>query len=151
MSGTPRESHFEDPFIFHAVRSWALGRDPYREALNFLSKPEKVSKLVESVVANHLVRLLFSYNPSTLFDYSNQLFYWEGPSSRQLDFAVRLVNKYLPVDVKYQNRISSDDAKPVIDFQKAGKSTSGLILTKDTLATKSSHLEVPVHLALLLI
>jgi len=121
MSGTPRKSHFEDPFIFHALRSWALGRDPYREALNFLSKPEKVSKLVESVVANHLVRLLFSYNPSTLFDYSNQLFYWEGPSSRQLDFAVRLVNKYLPVDVKYQNRISSDDAKPVIDFQKAGK------------------------------
>ena len=136
MSGTPRKSHFEDPFIFHALRSWALGRDPYREALNFLSEPEKVSKLVESVVANHLVRLLFSYNPSTLFDYSNQLFYWEGPSSRQLDFAVRLVNKYLPVDVKYQNRISSDDAKPIIDFQKAGKSTSGLILTKDTLATK---------------
>jgi len=147
----PRKSHFEDPFIFHALRSWALGRDPYREALNFLSEPEKVSKLVESVVANHLVRLLFSYNPSTLFDYSNQLFYWEGPSSRQLDFAVRLVNKYLPVEVKYQNRISSDDAKPLIDFQKAGKSTNGLILTKDTLATKSSHLEVPVHLALLLI
>lgn len=147
----PRKSHFEDPFIFHALRSWALGRDPYREALNFLSEPEKVSKLVESVVANHLVRLLFSYNPSTLFDYSSQLFYWEGPSSRQLDFAVRLGNKYLPVEVKYQSRISSDDAKPIIDFQKAGKSTKGLILTKDTLATKSSHLEVPVHLALLLI
>src|SRR5207253_8444065 len=86
----------------------------------------------------------------SVFDYSNQLFYWDAPRSRQLNFAVRL-NKYLPVDVKYQNRISSDDAKPVIDFQKAGKSTSGLILTKDTLATKSSHLEVPVHLALLLI
>jgi predicted AAA+ superfamily ATPase len=147
----PRKSHFEDPFIFHALRSWALGREPYREALNFLSEPEKVSKLVESVVANHLVRLLFGYNPSTLFDYNTQLFYWEGPSSRQLDFAVRLGSKYLPVEVKYQNRISSDDAKPIIDFQKAGKSTNGLILTKDTLATKGSHLEVPVHLALLLI
>src|SRR5439155_18725678 len=86
----------------------------------------------------------------SVFDYSNQLFYWEGPRSRQLNFAVRL-NKYLPVEVKYQNRISSDDAKPIIDFQKAGKSTSRLILTKDTLATKSSHLEVPAHLALLLI
>ena len=71
----------------------------------------------------------------SVFDYSNQLFYWEGPRSRQLNFAVRL-NKYLPVEVKYQNRILSDDAKPIIDFQKAGKSTSGLILTKDTLATK---------------
>jgi predicted AAA+ superfamily ATPase len=147
----PRKSHFEDPFIFHALRSWALGRDPYREALNFVSEPEKVSKLVESVVASHLVRLLFSYNPSTLFDYSSQLFYWEGSSSRQLDFAVRLGSKYLPVEVKYQNRISSDDAKPLVDFQKAGKSTNGLILTKDKLATKGSHLEIPVHLALLLI
>jgi predicted AAA+ superfamily ATPase len=147
----PRKSHFGDPFIFHALRSWALGRDPYREALSFLSEPEKVSKLVESVVANHLVRLLFSYNPSTLFDYSNQLFYWEGQSSRQLDFAVRLGDKYLPVEVKYQSRISSDDAKPITDFRKAGKSTSGLILTRDTLASKNSHLEIPVHLALLLV
>ncbi len=147
----PRKSHFEDPFIFHALRSWALGREPYREALSFLSEPEKVSKLVESVVANHLVRLLFSYNPSTLFDYSSQLFYWEGSSSRQLDFAVRLGSKYLPVEVKYQSKISSDDAKTLIDFRKAGRSTNGLILTKDTLAAKGSHLEIPVHLALLLI
>jgi len=147
----PRKSHFEDPFIFHALRSWALGRDPYREALSFLSEPEKVSKLVESVVANHLVRLLFSYNPSTLFDYSSQLFYWEGQSSRQLDFAVRLGDKYLPVEVKYQSRISSDDATPITDFRTAGKSTSGLILTRDTLASKNSYLEIPVHLALLLV
>ena len=56
----------------------------------------------------------------SVFDYSNQLFYWEGPRSRQLNFAVRL-NKYLPVEVKYQHRISSDDAKPIIDFQKGRK------------------------------
>src|SRR5437667_12797560 len=100
MSGTPRKSHFEDPFTFHALRSWALGRDPSREALNYLSEPEKVAKLVESVVAYHLVRLLFNYSPSTFFDYSNQLFDCEGPSSSELDFAARLVDKYLPVDVK---------------------------------------------------
>jgi hypothetical protein len=68
-----------------------------------------------------------------------------------LDFAVRLGSKYLPVEVKFQSKISSDDAKPIIDFRKAGKSTNGLILTKDTLAAKGSHLEIPVHLGLLLI
>jgi predicted AAA+ superfamily ATPase len=147
----PRKVHFADPFIFHALRSWALGREPYREALNFLSESEKVSRLVECVVSNHIVRLLFGYNPSSLFDYSNQLFYWEGADSRQLDFAARIGEKYLPIEVKYQSRITPDDAKPITDFQKAGKSTGGLILTKDTLATKGSHLEIPVHLALLLI
>jgi predicted AAA+ superfamily ATPase len=147
----PRKVHFEDSFIFHALRAWALGRDPYREALNFLAEPEKVSKLVESVVSNHLVRLLFSYNPSTLFDYASQLFYWEGAGQRQLDFAVRFGEKYLPIEVKYQNRISPEDSKPITDFQRSGKSTSGLIITKDTLEEKDSHLEIPVHLALLLI
>jgi predicted AAA+ superfamily ATPase len=95
--------------------------------------------------------LLFSYNPSTLFDYSSQLFYWEGTGKRQLDFAVRIGEKYMPVEVKYQNRISADDSKPMIDFQKAGKATSGLLLTKDSLGEKSSHVEIPVHLALLMI
>jgi predicted AAA+ superfamily ATPase len=147
----PRKSHFEDPFIFHALRSWALGREPYREALNFLSETEKVSKLVESVVANHLVRLLFSYNPSTLFDYTSQLFYWEGTGQKQLDFAVRIGEKYMPVEVKYQNRIYPEDSRSIIDFQKAGKSTTGLLLTKDTLNAKSAYLEIPVHLALLLV
>lgn len=154
--GTPdfkdsRKIHFEDPFIFHALRAWYLGRDPYREALNFLSEPEKLSKLVESVVSNHLVRLLFSYNPSTQFDYTSQLFHWESAGKKQLDFVLRIGDEYLPVEVKYQNRIVADDAKPILDLQKTGRASSGLLLTKDVLAKKSSYLEVPVHLALLLI
>lgn len=147
----PRKVHFEDPFIFHALRGWSLGRDHYRESLIFLSEPEKVSKLVESVVSNHLVRLLFGYNPSSQFDYTNQLFYWESSNQRQLDFAALIEGKYIPIEVKYQNRISVDDAKPLIDFQKSGKSASGLLLTKNSLAERSSYAEVPVHLALLLV
>ena len=146
-----RKVHFEDPFIFHSLRAWSIGREPYREALNFGSDNEKASKLVESVVANHLVRLLFSYNPSTQFDYTSQLFHWENAKGRQLDFVARVGDQYLPVEVKYQNRISSDDANPIRDFQKGGKSSSGLIITKDTLAAQTSHVEIPVHLALLLI
>lgn len=146
-----RKVHFEDPFIFHALRAWTLGRDPHREAVNFLSEPEKVSKLVESVVSSHLVRLLFSYHPSSLFDYTTQLFHWEGSGQRQLDFAARFDDKYLPVEVKYQNRISGEDSRPITDFQRAGKSASGLIITKDSLAERDSFLEIPVHLALLLV
>jgi predicted AAA+ superfamily ATPase len=146
-----RKVHFEDPFIFHALRSWALGREPYREALHYLSEPEKKSKLVESVVSNHLVRLLYGYHPSSLFDYTSLLFHWESSKQRQLDFAVRLSDKYLPIEVKYQNRITSDDANSILDFQKTGKSTKGLIISKDSMAEKTSHIEIPAHLALLLI
>jgi len=146
-----RKVHFEDPFIFHALRAWSMGRDPYKESMNFLSEPEKVSKLVECVMANHLVRLLFSYHPSSLFDYTNLLFHWEGSNQKQLDFAARIRDKYLPIEVKYQNAITGDDSKPILEFQKTGKATSGVLLTKDSLAEKGHYVEIPVHLALLLI
>jgi len=145
-----RKVHFDDPFLFHALRAWALGREPYQETLNFLSESDKTSKLVECVVAGHLVRLLFSYQPSSQFDYVNHLFHWES-SKRQLDFAIRMDNSYLPIEVKYQNKINSGDAQPIIDFQKGGKSTSGLLLTKGTLGQKRSHVEIPVALCLMLI
>ncbi len=146
-----RKVHFEDPFIFHALRAWALGREPYKESLSYLSESEKTSRLVESIVSNHLVRLLYSYHPSSLFDYTTLLFHWESGKQRQLDFAVRLQDEYLPVEVKYQNRVTSEDAAPIIDFQKTGKSTKGLIVSKESLAEKASHLEIPAHLLLLLI
>jgi len=145
-----RKVHFEDPFLFHALRAWSLGRDPYRETLNFLSESDRTAKLVECVVAGHLVRLLFSYQPSAQFDYTNHLFHWQS-NKRQLDFAVRMDTGYLPIEVKYQNKISAEDAQPIADFQKGGKSTKGLLLTKDTLGEKRSHLEIPVALCLMLI
>jgi len=145
-----RKIHFGDPFIFHALRAWSSGKDPQRDALRFVSEPEMVSKLVESIVAEHFVRLLFSYQPSGLFDYTQSLFHWES-KLRQLDLVMRIDDKYLPAEVKYQNRISSEDSGPILEFQKGGKSSHGLLLTKSTLAEKRSHLELPVHLALLTI
>jgi len=93
----PRKIHFADPFLFHALKAWALGRDPYRDCINFLSESDRISKLVECVVADHLVRLLFSYQPSAQFDYSNHLFHWDN-SKRQLDFVVRMDTDYLPIE-----------------------------------------------------
>ena len=146
-----RKIHFEDPFLFHALRAWALGRDPYREAISFLSETEKAAKLVECVVSSHLVRLLFSYQPSVQFDYTNHLFHWQSSKQRELDFVMRMEKAYLPIEVKYQNRISSQDAGPIIDFLKGGKSTAGVLLTKDVLARKQSYLEIPVYQCLLLV
>jgi hypothetical protein len=146
-----RKVHFEDPFMFHALRAWALGRDPRQEALNYLSETDRVAKLVESVVANHLVRLLFSYQPSSQFDYTSQLFHWQSANQRQLDFVAWIGESHVPIEVKYQTRVSSDDAIPIIDFQKGGKSTRGIMLTKDALEEKGSYVEIPVHLGLALV
>ncbi|MEM2842072.1 MAG: DUF4143 domain-containing protein, partial [Thermoproteota archaeon] len=101
--------------------------------------------------ANHLIRLLFSYFPSTQFDYTTLLFYWRSQKKRELDFVLRMSNLYVPIEVKYQSKISSENGFSIIDFQKGGKSSKGLLLTKDSLEAKRSYIEVPVPIFLLLI
>lgn len=147
----PKKFHFEDPFIFHALRSWALGREPYNETLQYLARQEELGKITEAVIANHLVRLLFSYSLSTQFDYTVLLFYWKSKNKRELDFALKIGDRYSPVEVKYQSKISSENGFSIIDFQKGGKSSKGLLLTKDSLKTGRYYIEVPVPIFLLLI
>lgn len=146
-----KKIHFEDPFIFHALRSWFTGREPYDEALRYVGRKEDLGKLTECVVASHLVRLLFSYSPSTQFDYSTLLFYWQSKKQRELDFVVRQSSRYLPIEVKYQPKISREDAYGIFDFQKGGKASNGLLLTKDSLELRRSYCEIPVPIFLLLV
>jgi hypothetical protein len=146
-----KKIYFEDPFIFHALRAWSIGTEPYEEALDYLKKEENLGKLTESVVANHLIRLLFGYSPSTQFDYTTLLFYSQSKRKRELDFAVKQTDDYLPIEVKYRGKIQKEDGFGIIDFQKGGNATSGLLLTKDSLESRRSYLEIPVPVFLLLV
>lgn len=146
-----KKTYFEDPFIFHALRSWYLSAEPYEEALSYLKREENLGRLTEGMVANHLVRLLFGYAPSTQFDYTHLLFYSQSKKKRELDFAVKLANRYLPIEVKYQTKIRKEDGFGIIDFQKGGKALNGLLLTRDALELRRSYLEMPVSVFLLLV
>jgi uncharacterized protein len=146
-----KKVYFEDPFIFHALRSWSSGAEPYGGALDYLKREENVGKLTESVVANHLVRLLFGYSPSTQFDYTTLLFFSQSRRKRELDFAVKRTDRYLPIEVKYQGKIRNEDGFGIIDFQKGGNASDGLLLTKASLESKRSYLEMPVSVFLLLV
>lgn len=146
-----KKIYFEDPFIFHALRSWSIGVEPYEEAIDYLKKEENLGKLTESVVANHLVRLLFSYSPSTQFDYTTLLFYSQSKRKRELDFATKQADRYVPIEVKYRGRIQKEDGFGIIDFQKGGNASNGLLLTKDSLGSRRSYLEIPVPVFLLLV
>jgi hypothetical protein len=102
-----KKIYFQDPFIFHACRSWAYGRKAFESSLEFLGPEENKSKLVECVVSNHIIRFIFNLFPSSLFDPSNYIFYWRG-KKRELDFAFKLNRKYIPIEVnillKFKNK-----------------------------------------------
>ena len=146
-----KKVYFEDPFIFHALRSWSIGAEPYEGALDYLKREENLGKLTESVVANHLVRLLFGYSPSTQFDYATLLFFSQSKRKRELDFAAKQADRFLPIEVKYQGKIRNEDGFGIIDFQKGGNASNGLLLTKDSLESKRSYMEIPVSVFLLLV
>lgn len=147
-----KKIYFGDPFIFHAMRWWAFGGTrPFDETLQLLKNTEEKSRLIESIICDHMIRLLFDLEPSPQFDYTTKLFYWESGKKREVDFVTKLGDAYLPIELKYQSTIQRNDAYSIIDFMKGGKAHKGIIVTKDALTQERSYVGIPAPLFLLLV
>jgi predicted AAA+ superfamily ATPase len=145
-----KKIYFQDPFIFHACRGWVYGKKAFDLSQEYMSSQENKSKLAECVVSNHLSRFMFNLNPSSLFDPSNYVFYWKG-KKREVDFAIDVDNKFLPIEVKYSDNIQKDDAKGIYDFMKTGRSHNfGIITSKNRLEIATKYIIVPLSILLLL-
>jgi len=146
-----KKIYFKDPFIFHALRWWAFGGGhPFHESMEFLKDSEDKSKLIESVVCDHMVRLLFNLELSSQFDYATKLFYWESSKKREVDFVIKLGSAFLPIELKYQSLIHRNDVYGVIDFLKGGKSHKGIVVTKDAFVQGRSYVGIPASIFLLM-
>jgi predicted AAA+ superfamily ATPase len=147
-----KKIYFHDPFFLHALRGWISGRDPYSESLEFLRDAENVGRIAEGVATDHLVRLAFHLSgQKQLFEYENRVFFWRGKKDREVDLILRLNDKYLPIEVKYQSSIRRSDLYGVIDFEKGAVSPSGLILAKEKLQSRNKITIVPLTLFLMLV
>ena len=145
-----KKIYFQDPFIFHACRGWVYGKKAFDLSQKFMSSLEKKSKLVECIVGNHLSRFMFNLYPSSLFDPSNYVFYWKN-KKKELDFAIELDDKFLPIEVKYSDNIQKDDARGIYDFMKTGRSHDfGLITSRNRLEVGKRYTVVPLGILLLL-
>ena len=113
-----RKVYFQDPLIFHTLRSWSYGfPDPFKMTSDFLLIPRDRAVLVEEIVASHLKRS---------FD---QVFYWRKGEEDEIDFIVFDAQQHIAnIEVKYQAQINPSNAK------RLRKSGGGLLLTKTTLA-----------------
>lgn len=146
-----KKVYFEDPFIFHALRSWAYSLSPFESAKGFIENPESCSKLVESVICNHLIRLAFSMFPSSDYNYVNKIYYWKGSLGKEVDFALKLNGMYVPIEVKYQNLVGRSDLQGLHSFIKGGQTYRGIVITKNTLKIEEDLTLIPYYLFLMLI
>ena len=142
-----KKIYFTDPFIFHAMRSWATGfRDPFDEAMEFNAKNEGMSNMVEMAVSNHLIRLSCGMNPSGLFSHhENVTFFRKKGKKWEVDFRIIDKGEILPIEVKYTNQIRREDLRGLFSLGR------GLILTKDLLKVDRKYVYLPVKYFLLLI
>jgi predicted AAA+ superfamily ATPase len=93
---------------------------------------------------------MFKINPSPLFDPSNFVFYWKG-KKREVDFAIYIENKLLPIEVKYSNNVQRDDANGIYDLMKTGCSHEcGILTSKTQLETGRNYIVIPLGILLLL-
>jgi predicted AAA+ superfamily ATPase len=139
-----KKIYVDDPFIFHAIRSWVRGfSNPYKKAERFIEDNEKKSKLVEAVVGSHLIRLAYNLNPSNTFNPDNHVFYWHN--GKEIDFILKHDDTLYPIEVGYRNTIG-DKGKWI--RKRAG---TPLILTKDQFDITEEYAMLPVSLFLQLV
>ncbi len=103
-------------------------------------------RLVETVVADHCKRLLYSLEPGR----DPVLFYWKNYRGQEVDIVATVGGRPLPIEVKYRARITGSDRRPLLDFLDDHPETPfGLMVTKNRLNLEENLLEIPLHLFLL--
>jgi hypothetical protein len=138
----------QDPFIFHSLLSWTSGSANYFDSsVEYLVNPENKSKLVESVVQSHLIRLMYNIFPSDIFSPEEHVFYWRSKGGKkEVDYVLRSKeNELLPIELKYQNKLQSRDYKGLHSFPK------GIMISKNTFEVNNNYVTIPVSIFLLLI
>lgn len=147
-----KKIYFNDPFFFHALNGLLPGKDPFKTSQTFLSFPENKAKLVECVVSNHLIRLSFNlYHTQQYYDYANFLFYWRSKKGHEIDFALKINKKYIPIELKYSSSIRKPDLIGVRSFMMKKRLKTGIVLTKDMLKQMGNVTAIPTHLFLLIV
>ncbi len=89
-----------------------------------LGSEEEVSRIVEGLVANHLINRFST-------EFANYVYYWR--SVYEVDFVVEYENKILPVEVKYSDNLDARDLKGLTSFMDRFKVDRGLVVTKNLL------------------
>jgi predicted AAA+ superfamily ATPase len=130
---------FQDPFIFHSVRSFLTGKDVNETIEETLQNEELVSKLVEGIVSSHLItnqEIPIMREPKTF------LWLYYDTRGKEIDNILRIDSRYMAIEVKYQSEVSSKDIWKVPQVKECA------ILTKEDLRTEDNVILAPVDMTM---
>jgi len=130
---------FQDPFIFHSVKSFLTGKDVNEIIEETLQNEELVSKLIEGIVSSNLIanqEIPMMREPKTF------LWFYYDTQGKEIDNILRINEKYTAIETKYQNEVSSRD------IWRTPHARECAILTKEDLRTENNVVLAPVDLTL---
>lgn len=137
---TDKKIYINNPFLFHAFRALMGGAINYfQEAKNYLNTEDK-SKLIEYIFGNHLLRKINQMYPSDLTYINEKVYFFKG--KKEIDFVIKLENKLIGFEVKYQNQITKSDYSPLYVLD------NGILISKNTFETEKYNC-IPVSLMLM--
>ncbi len=114
-----KKIYFLDPFIYHLLNK------------KFFFKENEInSQLIEAVAISNLSRLTYE----NLFPH---IYYWKG--KKEVDCVLKLKNKILPLEIKYQEKISKEDYKGLYHFN------TGILVTKNYSEKHEKYPAISVH------
>ena len=148
-----KKIHFHDPFYFNVLNSWISGTESFDTSRKFIENTENQGKLVEGIVANHMIRLAFlrSHKKQT-FVYSNHIYYWKYGKDNEVDLIYNDgLGIEIPIEIKFQNKLTNRDLDGIINFKKYTGTKNALLLTKDILSVERECVMIPISIFLLLI
>ncbi len=86
-------------------------------------------EVINTELAGHLVE-------GVIVNTLDQASFWRTPQKDEVDIVVK-GKEILPIEVKYQSQITSDDIKTLLKFCKKFRCTNGIVVTKTTLEKKN--------------
>jgi predicted AAA+ superfamily ATPase len=84
---------------------------------------------VDTELAGHLVE-------GIIVNTVDHAAFWRTPQKDEVDIVVK-GKEILPIEIKYQTQITSDDVKTLLKFCKKFRCTNGIVVTKTTLEKKT--------------
>ena len=146
-----KKLYFRDPFFFH-MASGIGSESSYDHSLECMDDPVRLASLVEQVVCEHVIRFAYrTLGMRVAYGHDNAVFYWRSRNKREVDLVVRDNGGSIPIEVKYQNQIKSEDMYGILDYKKVTGSGGGILVSKNEMKAWRETCCLPASVFLFLI
>ena len=158
-----KKIYFQDPLFLHMFNGLVNKAEEYFEySIKHCKDEINQSRIIEGIVANHLIQLDYSSSPNKQFyEYQDHICYWKDRKNREVDFILPYrVNHgnegyiQIPIEVKFRNKINAKEQAPLVEFLKNPHTNTkkGIVVSKSSpLDIKTDYVEIPASLFLLLV